>query len=211
MKKEKAQRKSRLLGGKQRKIVLVLLLCGVILVGSTWAYMKRVTNTKLNPLTFGEIEPDIEEKFLGWDVKEVKLVNVDGSGRVPGVVRAMIIPVLKDKTTGLTTGGDMAALSNPTGTTQVVMGDLTFKLVADWETHWFYKDGYFYYRTVLQPGEKTTILLGRVILTSDTPEMREKYKNITVTVEVLNDILQAEGGAASAAWGLTVNGTTVQP
>jgi len=196
---------------KKRNLILAITLCGLLLAGGSLAYMAAAMAPLTNPFTFGTTEIDIDEDFDGWDLKEVCLVNVAGEGRVPGVVRALLIPVLKDADSGRTIGGDMGPLSDPTGGTELVLGDLTFELDPDWETNWFYKDGYFYYRTVLQPGETTAPLLHRVRLTDDTPAMREKYADITITVEVFADILQAAGGAASQAWGITVTGTTVGP
>jgi alternate signal-mediated exported protein len=205
---KKGQRMRQALNGS-RKTTLILLLCAVLLIGVSLAYLLTRTNTLTNAFTFGKPKIDIEEDFDGWNHKKVKLENVKGPDAVPGVVRAMIIPVLKDKTTGQTTGGAMGPLADPGGGNKVVMGDLTFELASDWAAHWFYKDGYFYYRKVLAPGEQTPNLLLSVYLTVDTPAIREKYVNTDVTVEVFADILQAEGGAPGQAWGVTVSGGIV--
>jgi len=97
-----------------------------------------------------------------------------------------------------------------TSGTSFTTGDFTFTLKSGWMLNWFYRDGYFYYRRVLSPGESTPFLLDRVSYTGTAADKAD-YNENNVKVEVLADILQAEGGAPAAKWGITVNGTTVTP
>lgn len=182
----------------------------IFLIGATIAFQHAITVTATNPFTLGEVTVTIKEEFDGWDTKKIYLTNDKTENSVPGVVRAMIIPVLKDTQSGNGLGGSLEALSEPVNN-EMVVGDFTFYFASDWYANWFYKDGYFYYRKVLEPGETTTQLLDKVALTEDTPEKQSEYAGITVEVEVLADILQAEGGAAADAWGVIVNGNTVSP
>lgn len=190
--------------------ILIFAGLSVLLIGTTLAFLHVITASATNPFTLGDVTVTIEEEFEGWDLKKVYLKNELTEKSVPGVARAMIVPVLKDTATGDGLGGSLEALSEPVGN-EMVVGDFTFYFADGWETSWFYKDGYFYYRQVLEPGETTTQLLEKVALTEDTPEKRSEYEGITVEVEVLADILQAEGGAAAAAWGISVSHNTVSP
>lgn len=208
MAKGKAEKHIRKFSAFKRILVLGGLF--IFLIGATMAFQHVITVTATNPFTLGEVSVEIKEDFDGWKMKKVYLTNVLTESSVPGVVRAMIVPVLKDTQTGNGLGGSLEALSEPVDN-KMVVGDFTFHFANGWEANWFYKEGYFYYRQVLKPGETTTQLLDQVSLTEDTTEKRDEYKGVTVEIEVLADILQAEGGAAEDAWGIKVNGNTVSP
>lgn len=198
--------------GKRRKVfrTVVSALLIILLVGGTYALLTATIAPRLNVFSFGKLDLEIKEKFKDWEVKEVALTNVEQEGAVDSVVRCMIFPVLRDSETGMLIGGDLGQLYEPTGNT-IEMGDFTFILAADWATHWFYKDGFFYYRKVLAPGETTTLLLTKVQPTEDTEAIREKYENIDIDVEVRGDSLPASGGSAAENWGITVSETSVSP
>ena len=183
---------------KKKYTWLLAALSGVLLVGVTFAYLSAMTDPKENPFSFGKIKIDIDEDFDGWVTKEVRLTN-DGEDNVPGVVRAMIVVQLKDEN-GDGINGDF----DPDNEIELVYD-------ANWATYWFFKDGFYYYREVLDPGVTTEPLLSKVQLADDTPDMREKYKDVTVEVVVMADIIQAANGAPEAAWGVYVTGTTVSP
>lgn len=210
--KSKTRRKARkrtLVTRIPKKILLFGCLF-VFLIGTTLAFLHVITATATNPFTLGDTAITIDEEFEGWDMKKVYLTNEPTEKSVPGVVRAMIIPILKDMETGNGLGGTLEALSEPVDN-KMVIGDFTFYFADDWATNWFYKEGYFYYREVLNPGETTAQLLEKVSLTENTIEKCREYDGITIEVEVLADILQAENGAAADAWGIIVSGTTVSP
>ena len=121
----------------------------------------------------------------------------------------MLVPYILDSD-GNYISCDLGGLSAPVGN-KMVLGDLTLEFASDWSTNWFYQDGYFYYKKVLNPGESTTMLLSKVSLTSNTAEMKKKYADTEIKIEVMAAILQAEGGAPEAEWGITVTGTAVSP
>lgn len=182
-------------------IALVLLISA----GTTVAYLTTRTETKDNLFAFPPAGVDIVEDFKGWDLKQVQVKNT--SDKVPGVVRVLLLPRVKNAD-GSYADASLGSLGKPQGNS-IVMGDFTFELAAGWSDNWFYQDGFFYCKKVLAPGETSPILLNKVRLTSDTPELREKYKGLTVNVDVLADVLQAEGGAPEAEWDVTVNGSAV--
>jgi predicted ribosomally synthesized peptide with SipW-like signal peptide len=187
----------------------LIFALAVLLVGSsvTFAYLVAVTNAKTNVFTAGKLNIDVEENFDGWNTKEVRLISTNSTTK--GMVRAMLVPSAKDSAGNNGRLIETAALAAPTGN-KIVLGDLTFELAEDWADNWFYKDGYFYYRKLLAQEQKTEVLLKKVSLTTDNEETRAKYKNYTIDVEVLADILQPSDDAA-AKWGVTVSGDTVAP
>ena len=200
--------------GLQKKLgrhwIMAGIMCVMMLIGTTFALMSIVMPQMTNTFTFGKAGLTITEDFdpLSWDTKVVQLENTAGTGKVPGAVRAMIIPVLKskdDENKVINIGGDLGALSKPVSN-KIVMGDLTFVFDSAWETYWHYQDGYFYYRTILAVGGITEPLLDHVEPTQKppSPAIVAKYADIDVEVEVMSDILQAMGNASQDAWGITI-------
>lgn len=185
---------------------LSVMLVLVISAGGTMAYLTARTQDRDNAFGFPTAGVTIEENFSGWDLKEVQVKN---DSTVPGVVRVMLLPRVEDAA-GSYVSANLGTLAAPQDN-KLVMGDFTLELAANWADHWFYQDGFFYYRQVLGSAATTEKLLQKVSLTQDTPELREKYKDLSVKVDVQADILQAEGGAPQAEWGVTVSGTTVAP
>lgn len=80
------------------------------------------------------------------------------------------------------------------------IGDVTFLLDENWEDGWFYndKDGYFYCKTIVSPGETTPKLLSNVYIKKDTLE--KDYQDLELYVDILADSIQTEGGALKARW-----------
>lgn len=193
-------------GGK-KLLILVGILCAALAVGGTIAYLVQALNTETNQFVFGDAGVTIIENFNGWDQKRVQLEN---TGNVPGLVRAMVVPVLKDENGTEGRGGALLPLEEPNGNL-IDMGDFIFELNEFWTNNWFYRDGYFYCNRVLGPGDSTAPLLERVYLADDGDEIvKARYAGITMQVEVLADIIQADGDAPEA-WGLIVNGDVVTP
>ncbi len=200
-------------GQKIRTLVMtagILLLVILISISSTTGQLNTRTEDLDNEFAFGKTGVTVEENFDGWDVKEVSLTAEAGADCVPGVARARLMPYVLTESGGYTPSylGELPAAI--TGN-DLVMGDITLNLASDWSDNWFYKDGCFYYKKVLAPGETTALLLQKVSLTEDTPAMREKYGDAEIKVEVIAEILQAEGGAPASKWGVTVTGNTVSP
>jgi len=189
---------------------LFIAIVACVLVGGTFAVLSAVTgNEAINEFTVGEIGIDIDEDFdplNPWNIKRVMLTNNDTENAVPGVARAKIVPVLRDEDTGEGRAADMGSiLAAPTGT-RLYMGDVVFVFDTNWATNWFFKDGFFYYRRVLNPGETTEPLLHKVELRAGAE--LEKYEGKILDVEVLASIIQAESNAP-AEWGVVVTGTVV--
>ncbi len=208
--------------GKKKKRLhtfsFMLLVVLAVTATVTLMYMTALTPTVTNAFTIGSAsvvieEPEIDPDQVEWgaDSKPVILENPAGEDRVPGIVRAMLIPGLKDEE-GNAAGGNLGTITQPSGNT-MVLGDITLHFADDWSSHWFYQNGYFYYRKVLNPGEKTTKLLSGVTLTNGS--LSDPYVDsgkVTVTIDVLADILQTAGNAPETEWGVTVgSGGEVTP
>jgi len=193
------------------KIATVLLL-GIIGLSSL-AYLATLTNTEVNVFGIGKNTVDINERFNGWQAKEVRLTMGTADDDVPSVVRAMIVPYVVDGA-GNYIPCDLADFSAPANN-KMELGDVILELASDWSDNWIYgDDGYFYYRYVLYPeagSNQTSLLLSKVSLTS---EGQEKYDDdAEIKIEVLADILQAEG-TSGQEWGITIDvsaGTVTKP
>lgn len=210
--KKKQPRRSKI--NLPRGLPLPMVLLAVFAIVGTIMYLTTTTLPKTNAFTVGAnqiqiVEPDVNPDAVAWGTttKPVKLRNPGEEGNAAGVVRAMLIPYLTDATTGDRIGGSLGNLAEPTGN-QMQLGDIIFHFSEDWSTNWFYKDGFFYYRKVLKPGEETTKLLAGVTLASGK---ESEYTDVRARVDVMADILQTEGGAPNSQWGVNVSDGTVSP
>jgi len=201
-----------------KTIGLSLLLILAFTAGITIALLNTRTGTEVNDLAFGQSKIEVVENDYSWESKEVKLVAATGAGYVPGAARVMFVPYILDDA-GNYISCALAEMSEPVDG-KMVLGDLVLEFADDWETYWFYQDGYFYYRTVLYPEagkNETTILLKKVTFAGDPDAVKEKYNDAEIKVDVLASILQAEGSAPDSGsvletdWGITVNGDTISP
>ena len=185
-------------------IALVLLIA----VGGTVAYLSTRTNVKDNQFAFHPAGLEIVEDFDGWDAKQVLVKNT--SKTVPGAARVMLLPRVEDAD-GNMVSVDVGAMAAPaSGSTTFTMGDFTFHLAEDWADNWFWQDGFFYCRTVLEPEGLSPLLLEKVEFTGDDAA-KSKYAGMKIKVDVLAGILQAEGGAAQSEWNVHVLGGVVSP
>jgi hypothetical protein len=82
------------------------------------------------------------------------------------------------------------------------LGDVTFTLASNWNSYWVFNqnDGYFYYKYVVEAGQKTEPLLASVSI-DDSKLYRYNGTPITLRVDILADSIQALGGAFEDVWG----------
>ncbi|MCL1797597.1 MAG: hypothetical protein FWG24_04725 [Eggerthellaceae bacterium] len=211
--KTAAQKRAKEQGARAKKrlsVMKLVVLPLVILVGlTTLAYLSALTNTEVNVLGIGKTSVEIDERFNGWDTKQVQLTLGTGDDYVPSVARAMIVPYIMDKE-GNYIACDLDDFSLPVNN-KMDLGDVILEFASDWADNWIYgEDGYFYYRHVLFPttaanANKTSVLLTKVSL-SDAA--LEKYGDEAfVKIEVLADVLQAEGNGPGE-WGLVADMST---
>jgi hypothetical protein len=201
---------------------LAALLVSLTAAGIAYASLNANTNAEVNRLGFGQAKISVDENEYDWDSKEVKLViEKPWEGLVPGAARVMFVPYILDENSGDYIPCDLGAMSKPVSN-KMVLGDIVLEFAADWEDHWFYKDGFFYYRTVLYPEtgrNETPVLLEKVSLNPAVSGLDEKYDGDTarVKVEALASILQTGGSAGEpgkvldSEWGVKVIGDVVSP
>ena len=194
---------------KIKRIAAILCALVIFTTTATLMYLGYVTNSEKNSFELGNvevsvIEPGINQDNVEWGEtnKPVYLENPQSDRSIPGVVRAMIVPVMKDGQTGETISGDFGAMTEPVND-QMILGDITLHFANDWEANWFYRDGYFYYRQILNPGERSAQLLSGVTLADGS--LNNANSNDQVTIQVLADILQSEGNAAEREWNISVS------
>lgn len=206
------KRRMRRLRPQYRLILSITILACVLFSGvATYAFLNTVTNRATNALTIATLKVDVVEDFNGWNKKTVQLKNSSTTAEgTTGIVRTMIIPTVTDAQGTNGRPARAGEFTKPVNN-KMVLGDFTFEFAPDWETNWFFKEGFFYYRKPLIPGEITQPCLTKVSLTVDTPEVRARYKDCAITVDVLADILQSEGNAPQEAWGVQVINGIVSP
>lgn len=180
----------------------MLVLCiGIALalsIGTTAAVLSYQTNKADNTILFGNADIEILETFDGWETKEVRLQAAQGAGYVPGIARAKLVPYVTD-ISGNYVFANLGPAQAPQGNT-LVFGDITLVLADNWTDNWFYQDGFFYCKTVLDPGGTTALLLKKVTFTNET--VKEDYNNKQISIEVLADILQVSGTQSQTLWGV---------
>lgn len=189
---------------------LIAIVIMTVAVTGTFAYMSIISAPILNTISFGTVSVDIEEPGIdpgtvqwGENTKPVQLKNTGGSNAAKIVVRAMLVPVIVEKD-GTVKSGGFAAMSEPVNNV-MALGDVALHFDSSWSSNWFFKDGLFYYRSVLAPGQSTAKLLSGVTKADSGGYYLSRYD---FQIKVLADALQAEGGAAQDAWGIQVDTAT---
>lgn len=207
----KRPRKVKLPAKKWIYFVVQLSLVAAIFFSTTagtMSYEFVASPSIVNDFTIGSAqvninEPGVDPNAVQWGGSNKKVTVSIPDGKAEGVVRVLVVPVLKTLTGEIIGQSMLGSLSEPVSN-KIVMGDITLNFDPNWQNEWLYMDGYFYYRRVLQPGETAQHLLTGVTLTNPTPAKLADYQNIRVEIEVTADVIQAIGGAPSV-WGLTVN------
>ncbi len=193
-------------------LIVVFLSCGATLAFLT------ATESVTNRFILAEPTITVKESNVsnpdsvewGPNSKNVQIVVSSAHGSV--YVKTALILSAKDSAGNaypLNTG----ILSAPDITTgQLSAGDFTLYFNPDWENDWFFKNGYFYYKHILMPGEETNVLLKGITLTNNTDPMKAKYQNLTVQADILASSIQAKNSAVTA-WGVSLDadGVTLIP
>ena len=193
--------------------LMATLLLSVSLVG-TLAWLTYTDGMQAtNAMSIGRAkitiqEPGVNQNSVQWSssAKPVQVRLDSGADQVRSFIRVMIVPVLKDGD-GLR-AGPLGSLSAPSG--QVMnLGNIDLHFVSGWTTNWFYRDGFFYYRSAVEPGSTTTQLLSGATMKNGDAVNAQAFQDNTVTITVISESIQAAGNAAADAWGVTVSGSTI--
>lgn len=89
-------------------------------------------------------------------------------------------------------------------TNTYTMGAVTFTLDSKWSDNWIFnpKDGYFYYKTKVAPGEETAKLLEKVSIDASTKKAMDSA-GVSLQVDVIADSIQTntDANAIYKRWG----------
>lgn len=157
--------------------LLALVLILVCTVGGTVAYLVAQTDPVTNTFTPGKVSCQVEEEFNETNTVKTKAV-VKNTGNVPAYIRVAVVANTVD--------GD-----NITGMKTLPAGWLN---TTNWTEG---SDGFYYYKGVVQPGEKTDNLLKTGI----------NLDGIQVTI-LASAIQSMPDAAVEDAWNMSYNSGT---
>ncbi len=205
---------------RTRIVVLVLTLVLALSIADTLAYLTYSANQTPNRQSTGDVGIQIVENGTivsgantvdaGLTSKKVQLKSNDVENRVPELVRIAFVPEVQEKAdadTGVSRGNLIydETWSNPIQDTDgnwIIQTDLIkLYLLSNWYDNWYYKDGTFYYKKVLEKNINTPELLQGVAW-ADTSIDSSNYGS--VKVNVIADAIQANPAEAAASWGCVV-------
>lgn len=202
--KRKNSRLNRILAGLTGLQVLLLIIfftCGASLA------LLSVSQTLTNRFVTASPDIEIEEPNVddpgdvdwGPEAKQVRISASEDQGSV--YVRVVLVLSARDSKGNLHPF-NFGPFTAPDEHGALVAGDFTLHFNPDWGEDWFFKEGYYYYRRVLNPSQSTSILLNGVSFNGAT-EDKVKYHNLRIDVDVLADSIQAKGEAV-IEWGVVL-------
>ena len=199
----------KLITKKRVLVAATAVVVSSIAVFATMAQLSGISNGKENPFAPMTITDIQIEEPSGTDyvmdendtvtTKQVMVDNPDGESKKPVFIRVKIVPSVKNAQGAFTDG-------------QVEIDQSATQINEDW----VYEDGYYYYKKVVMPGQRTTELFkeSTVKLICDLQEGQ------TVDLAVIADSVQAISNKpgeketittsfAKEAWGFDSFETTV--
>lgn len=168
------------------QIIVVLMFC---LVTGTVAYLIKQNSVK-NEFVLGEVKTDVIEDFdANKNIKEN--VSIKNIGNVPSYIRATIIILWKDKDGNIIEG--------------VPKESEDYSIKFSESSNWLKgNDGYYYYRTPVEPDNNTDILIKEC-------EQIKEYGDKILEVSILNQAIQSEPSkAVIETWGVEIDNGTIK-
>ena len=165
---------------KRKLLILsVLAICLAILAAGTFAYFTS-EDTAHNVITTGGVKIAVQE----WADDEKTTPFEDLTGVMPNTTVTKIAEI---KNTGASDAWVRVRVEKNIklqgeGTPDTGLVELTLNT-----TDWTEKDGYYYYKEALKPGEVTAPIFTAVTF---KPEMGNEYQNATATVDVAAQAVQ---------------------
>ncbi|MGY5266242.1 BsaA family SipW-dependent biofilm matrix protein [Paraclostridium bifermentans] len=178
-------------------ISILLLICIVTVQKISYASLTskdKVTNT----LNLGDINIKVSEKFTppkDWDGDEyTKKVKIKNNSTSPALIRVCIIPRWVDEK-GNAWAGDTNLVTLNYETKNIIANQNTTK-----NNKWIYgNDNYYYYNSIVAKGKETKQILKSV--SANIPEeLKERYEDKTLIVDVKAEAIQATKEAYRKAW-----------
>lgn len=165
----------------KKKILLVtaVVICLAIAATGTLAYF-TAEDMAHNVITSGGVEIAVQE----WADENKQTPFEDLEGIMPGMTVTKIAEI---KNTGASDAWIRVLITKNIqlagdGTPNTALVELELN-IADWTE----KDGYYYYKEALKPGEVTAPIFTAVTF---KPEMGNEYQNATATVDVSAQAVQ---------------------
>ena len=175
-----------------KKSILMLATMVLLLtfaVGGTIAYIVTSSGPVTNVFTPGTVGTSIKESF---DRSVKNDVTVKNTGTVGSYIRAAVVVTWQD------------ADGNVYGEAPVVGTD--YRIVWSLEGWTGKSDGFYYYKTVVDPGASTGVLF-----TGCKPLKAAPAAGYTLHVEILASSIQAEPETVvEGAWSVTVENGVIQ-
>lgn len=178
-------------------ISILLLICIVTVQKISYASLTSKDKV-INTLNLGDINIEVIEMFTppkDWNGDEYsKAVKIKNDSTSPALIRVSIIPRWIDEK-GNAWPGD---------TNLVTLNYETNNIIANQNTtennKWIYgNDNYYYYNTIVANGEETQQIL-KSVRANIPEELKERYKNKTLIVDVKAEAVQATKDAYKKTW-----------
>ena len=172
-----------------KRKLLIIALCMVLVtmsVAGSLAYFSEKSEIVHNIITTGSVEIEINETDENGDPFE------DVEGAMPGGSYGKVVTV---KNTGAGAAYVRMLVSTSVTMADGTQGDVSLISLdintADWEL----KDGFYYYKSALAPGEETAPLFTEVSISGD---MDNDYQSSTINVDVSAQAVQSANNGDSA-------------
>lgn len=172
----------------KKKILLVtaVVICLAIAATGTLAYF-TAEDMAHNVITSGGVEIAVQE----WADENKQTPFEDLEGIMPGMTVTKIAEI---KNTGASDAWIRVLITKNIqlagdGTPNTALVELTLNT-----TDWTEKDGYYYYKEALKPGEVTAPIFTAVTF---KPEMGNEYQNATATVDVSAQAVQTANNGST--------------
>lgn len=160
---------------------MATMLASVVLVlafgvGGVYAWLSLATSSVENTFMPGSVSCQVNETFDGTEKENV---TVENTGNVPAYMRAAIVVNWVD------------ANGNVYGAAPVAGTDYTLTLGSDWTVG---SDGLYYCSNAIASGASSGNLIDYATRLTNAPS------GYSLSINVLAEAIQAEGGAADSAW-----------
>ena len=187
---------------------VVLFAIIVLFIGETYAYFVASTSTDSNQIRSGHTDVElieIREESSGtteYDPSPVKILPgtavKQGELVVKNAGSLAIYARIKIETDILYSENEISADLSDLILCNFHVKDPSIPSSAD--NPWVYQDGYYYYTSVIAPGEKTPALFDTVIF---SPDMGNEFMNSQIQFKVTCQSVQATGNSDDplTAWG----------
>lgn len=166
-------------------VCALIVICFSIVAYSTIAYFSH-EDTATNVITAGNVKIDLQEWSIAEDTGE-RMPFKDVLNVMPGTELSKIVEI---KNTGEQSAFVRISLEKSIRFAEEVEAEADISLMGYDinKEYWTEKDGYYYYNTILLPGETTEPLFTKVIFADS---MGNLYQNSTATIRVNAQATQA--------------------